>query len=90
MNASPFYIAAVIVALAVVALLVFVVDRKRKGQRLTTLAGLAFGCILAGIFFGDERPIGYSLLGAGLILAIADIIRKSKAPNNYGPPSTSA
>ncbi len=46
---------------------------------MTPLTGLAFGFILAGIIFGDDRLIGYSLLGIGVILAVIDIFKKLKS-----------
>lgn len=73
MNISQAYIAIAIAVLAVVALLVFVLRRNKQENRLTPLASLAFGFVLAGILFGDERFIGYGLMGIGVILAIADI-----------------
>jgi hypothetical protein len=54
------------------------VNKNKKEKRLTPLAGLAFGFILAGIFFGDNRLIGYGLMGVGVLLAIVDIFNKSK------------
>ncbi len=76
MNASTSYIVLSIAVLAVIALLFFFVGGKRKGGRLTPLAGLSFGIILAGLFFGGERQIGYGLIGVGIVLAIIDIFRK--------------
>ena len=78
MITSPIYIAVSVAVLAVVALLVFFVGKNRKENRLTPLAGLAFGFIVAGIIFGDDRLIGYSLLGIGIILAVIDIFRRSR------------
>jgi len=75
MNTSQAYIAITIVILLVVALLVFVARRNQQEKRLTPLAGLAFGFVLAGILFGGERFIGYSLMGVGVILAVVDIFR---------------
>ncbi|WP_440947318.1 hypothetical protein ACSAZL_03320 [Methanosarcina sp. T3] len=75
---SQFYIITSIVILAIVALLVFFVKKNKKERKLTPLAGLAFGFVLAGIIFGDDRLIGYSLMGFGIILAVIDIIKKSK------------
>lgn len=75
MNISQGYIAMAIVVLMIIALLVFFVSRNRKETRLTPLASLAFGFILAGILFGDNRSIGYSLMGVGVLLAIVDIFR---------------
>ena len=77
MDASQVYIAVSIVVLAVAAILAFFM-RGRRENRLTPLAGLAFGFIVAGIIFGDERLLGYSLLGVGLLLAVIDIINRSK------------
>ncbi len=75
MNISQLYIAVAIVALMTIALLVFVVGKNRKQTRLTPLASLAFGFILAGILFGNNRLIGYSLMGVGVVLAVVDIFR---------------
>ncbi len=47
-------------------------------KKLTPLTGLAFAFILAGIVFGDDRLIGYSLIGVGAIFAIIDIFKKNK------------
>ncbi len=79
MNTSQIYIAISIVVLAAIALLVIFLGKSRKENRLTPLAGLAFGFILAGIFFGENRLIGYSLVGIGVILAVIDIVKKLKS-----------
>jgi hypothetical protein len=79
MNTSQIYIAVSIVVLAVVALLVFFVSKKRKENRLTPLAGFAWGFVLAGIFFGDDRLIGYGLLGVGVLLAVIDMFNRSRS-----------
>ena len=79
MNTSQIFIAVSIVVLAVIALLVFFFGRSRKENRLTPLAGLAFGFVLAGIIFGDERLIGYSLMGIGVLLAVIDMYRRSRS-----------
>jgi predicted branched-subunit amino acid permease len=88
MSASPAYIAVLLIALAIVALLVFIVRRNVRETKLTPVAGLAFGFVLAGIFFGEERLIGYGLLGAGILLAVIDIIKKSREGKKAGPTST--
>jgi len=75
MNISQMYIAVAIVVLMVIALLIFFATRNKKVKKLTPLAGLAFGFILAGILFGEDRLIGYSLMGVGVILAVVDIFR---------------
>jgi len=78
MNISQMYIVIAIVVLAVIVLLLFVVGKMGKRERLTPLAGFAFACILAGILFGDNRLVGYGLMGVGVILAIIDMFNKSK------------
>jgi len=79
MNTSQIFIALSIAVLAIVAVLVFFVGKSGKENRLTPLAGLAYGFVLAGILFGDDRFIGYSLLGIGVILAVIDMFNRSKS-----------
>ena len=79
MNSPQIYISISIVVLATVAVLLFFANKNQKDKKLTPLAGFAFGFILAGVFFGDERLIGYSLFGVGIIIAVVDIFRKQMA-----------
>ena len=80
MNTSQIYIVVSIAVLAAIALLVFFMGKSRKENRLTPLAGLAFGFVLAGIIFVDEgRLISYSLFGIGVIIAFIDIFKKLKS-----------
>ena len=79
MNTSQIYIVIAVVVLAVIALLVFLAGKSGKDKRFTPLAGLAFAFILAGIIFSDDRLIGYSLIGVGVVLSIIDIFRKLKS-----------
>jgi hypothetical protein len=76
MNLSSIFIAIAIIALAVVACLVFVIGGRSNQRRLTPLAGLAFGFITAGIVFGEERAIGYGLMVIGLLLAVIDLFNR--------------
>lgn len=77
MNTSQAYIAIAIASLAVVALIVFVIRRNRQKNRFSPLASLAFGFVLAGILFGENRFIGYGLMAGGVILAVVDIFQSS-------------
>jgi hypothetical protein len=52
-------------------------NRFKKDKKLFPLAGLAAAFIVAGIFFGSNRFIGFSLLAAGVVLAVGDIIVKA-------------
>lgn len=77
MNNSYVYILISIVALVVV-MVILVVTRKKMGKPLSKLAALAFAFIMTGIIFGENRMIGYSLIGFGIILAVIDTARKIK------------
>jgi hypothetical protein len=66
-------IALFIVVLAIVAILIFVVNRNGKKSRLTPLAGIAFAFVVAGIAFGDDRLLGYALMGVGILIAFVDM-----------------
>jgi hypothetical protein len=82
MENSAWYVLIAIIILALVAALVFLLPGKTtKNRKLTPLAGLAFGFILAGIFFSDEsgeRMFGFGMIGIGVILAVIDIVRKQR------------
>jgi amino acid transporter len=76
MNSSQIYLAISIVVLFIVAILFFLISRKRQEATFTPLSGLSFGFIIAGIIFGDDRLIGYGLLGVGVVLAVVDMVRR--------------
>jgi hypothetical protein len=79
MNPSQIYILISIIILLVIAILLIIFIKKDKKQKsLTPLAGIAFAFVLAGIIFGENRLIGYSLIGIGILLAIVDIVIKLK------------
>jgi uncharacterized membrane protein len=78
MNASQVFIVLSIAVLAVIAALVFLIGRGGRETRLTPLAALAFACVVGGIVFGGDRVVGYSLMGIGVLLAVVDIVRKSR------------
>lgn len=78
MNISQIYIFVSVIVLAVVALLFFFVRKSGRENRLSTLASIAFAFVLAGILFGDDGLIGYSLMGVGVLLAVIEIFNKSK------------
>jgi membrane-bound ClpP family serine protease len=76
MTMSRFYIAAVVVILVAIALMVFLTRKGRHQERLSTLGGMAFALVLAGLFFGEDRLLGYGLLAVGVTLAIIDVFRR--------------
>ena len=73
MDVSQIYLIISIVVLAVIALLLFVAGRNKPKGGISKLAALAFACIIAGIIFGENQLVGYSLIGVGVILAVIDI-----------------
>ena len=78
METSQIYVLIAIVVLAIISILMFFVRKDKKQKPLTPLASLAFGFVIAGIVFGDNNLVGYSLMGFGVLLAIIDIIIKLK------------
>lgn len=78
---SQYYIILSVVVILVVALMVFFLGKGKKENHLTPIAGLAFGFVLAGILFGEERWLGYGLMGIGVVLAVIDIVRKPRTPS---------
>jgi xanthine/uracil permease len=78
MNPAQIYILIAIIVLAIIFLIRYFLFKKREVKRLSPLAGLAFGFVLAGIFFGSNRFLGYGLIGVGVILAIIDMLREMK------------
>lgn len=78
MTTSLTFMLIAIAVILVVAILVFLVRRERNENQLTSLAGLAFAFILAGIFFGENRLLGYGLMGVGVILSLIDMFRRGK------------
>lgn len=79
MNSSQVYLEISVVVLLVIFALFFFVQKRNKdtkSYKLSPLAGLSFSFILAGIIFGEDRLIGYGLMGVGVILAVIDIVIK--------------
>lgn len=70
------YILIAIVALAITAAGFFLIGKKP--QKLSPLAGLAFGCVLAGLFMSGNRILGYSLIAFGILLSVIDAIIKAR------------
>jgi Ca2+/Na+ antiporter len=52
---------------------------KRNSERRITPAALAAMAMIAiGIFLGDIKMVGYSMIGGGMILFIFELIREHK------------
>lgn len=75
---QPVFIVISIAVLVVAVIIVFFLGKNRQKNRLTPLAGIAFAFVVAGIVFGENRWISYSLMGVGVAMAIVDIITRSR------------
>lgn len=64
-----------VTALLAVALAYLYESKDNRTKKLSKLFKFAFTFILAGIVFGEDRLIGYILVGIGAMLAIVDILR---------------
>jgi len=73
------YILVSVVVLVVMAVLVLMLRGQGGQRRLTPLAGIAFACVIAGALFGENRWLGYGLMGVGVILAVVDIFRRRRS-----------
>jgi hypothetical protein len=72
------YVIISVIVLALVVFLIYLSSRKKPKKGLSGLAALAFVFIIAGIVYGEDRIVGYSLLGVGIVLAVIDIYNKLK------------
>jgi hypothetical protein len=77
MTAAELYIALSLLVLGIIALAAMYNTRisKRPKHPPSKLAMVAILLVISGIIFGENRYIGYSLLGAGVLLSILDILK---------------
>jgi MFS superfamily sulfate permease-like transporter len=76
MTAAELYIALTLLVLAIIALAAMYTRKsKRPKHPPSKLAMVAILLVISGIIFGENRYIGYSLLGAGVLLSILDILK---------------
>jgi len=66
------------IALILILLAFFLRKRVKPGQKLSVLTAVSFAFVIAGIVFGENRILGYSLMGVGVLIAVIDIILKTK------------
>lgn len=71
------YLVLAILALIVIAV-VFVFLVGRKPRRISPLSSIALALVVAGIAFGESRWVGYTFIGIGVVLAVADAIVTSR------------
>lgn len=71
------YVAILVIVLAVVAGVTIYRNRKNQ-KRLSRLGAFAFLLVLFGIFFGENKLVGYSFIGLGLVVCLIDTIKGLK------------
>jgi len=74
---EPLWIAISIIALVVIVVLLLIA-RGKQYKKPSNLAILGMSLVVLGIIFGDDRLIGYSLIGVGVLLSVIDAIRNRK------------
>ena len=74
--ASPIYLTVSIIAVVSIVLLLLLARSARREVRLRPLTVLAFACVAAGLFVGENQLLGYSLFGIGVGLAVIDAIAR--------------
>ena len=73
------YIAISLIVLAVIAILVIYIMKKKPRKQPSKLAMNGMTLVVLGIIFGvNDRLIGYSFIGAGVLLSIIDLINNLK------------
>lgn len=82
MQSSEVYIVIALAALVLIVALFILSKSFQKPGKPSSLVGSAFALVIAGIFLGEQRWIGYSLIGIGVVLSIMDRIRNKIHSNN--------
>ncbi len=80
MDTSQIYVLISIIVLAIIMVVRILIGRKTP-KPLSKLTAFAFLFIIAGIIFGGNQLIGYSLTGIGMVLAVIDIVKNLKKPS---------
>lgn len=55
-----------------IAILVLLIVKRQKSHRISNLTMLGWTMAVLGIIFVDDRLVGYSLIGVGVLLALID------------------
>jgi len=83
---SQIYILVSFAVLILVLLVLFLIRKKMK-KPITAMAMFAFLCIITGIAFSDDKRVAYGFIGAGVVIAIIDIIKQIKNRNKNEVPT---
>jgi hypothetical protein len=54
------------------------IARGRQYQQPSNLSILGMCLVVLGIIFGDDRRIGYPLIGVGILLSVIEAIRNRR------------
>ena len=70
------------IVISVVALIVivalFIMARGNQGTKPSNLSIIGMSLVVLGIIFGDDRLIGYSFIGVGVLVSVIDAVRNRK------------
>jgi len=77
-DASILFIVLSLIILVIIGILLIIAWKKKKEQHLSPLSLMGMVFIILGIVFGSDRLIGYSFLGAGVIVAVFDVVKNRK------------
>jgi hypothetical protein len=72
------FIALSVIILMSIGILLIIARKKRTEQKLSPYAMLGMAFIILGIVFGSDRLTGYFFLGAGVIVAVFDLVKNRK------------
>ena len=75
MDASSIYILIALVTLALIFVYRLYTGRAQQRSRITPLSALGMALILLAMLLGDNRAVGYTLIGVGVLLALIDLAR---------------
>jgi len=77
-----------VVALATAGVvIVFLAGIRKSAPRNSQLLTLGSALVVLGIVLGEDRLVGYSFIGAGVILSIASVLTNRKGSRNWGQTS---
>ncbi len=77
-DASLPFIALSVIILISIGVLLIIARKKKTEPQLSSFAMLGMAFIILGIVFGSDRLIGYFFLGAGVIVAVFDLVKNRK------------
>jgi hypothetical protein len=75
MEASSIYIAIALATLALIFAYGFYTGRVQQRRRISLLSALGMALIILAMLLGDNRTVGYTLIGIGVLLALIDLAR---------------